>query len=168
MPTIDLIVAATDFSKASETAMTYAKSMALRYGAALRIVHVAEDVAAMYANVEGPVPDLEGLQQQAEQDDERELAKTVTREDRQILDVRPVMLSSAPVAAAIVEYARGQRAGLIVMGTHGRTGIARLLLGSVAEHVIRLADCPVLTVRTPADPSDEAVGVEERELAGVA
>jgi nucleotide-binding universal stress UspA family protein len=52
-------------------------------------------------------------------------------------------------AHAIAEYARGHGIELIVMGTHGRTGVSRALLGSVAERVVRKAPCPVLTVRTP-------------------
>lgn len=55
-----------------------------------------------------------------------------------------------PTARSIVESARDSKADLIVMGTHGRHGMAHLLLGSVAERVVRIATCPVLTVRPPA------------------
>ena len=58
------------------------------------------------------------------------------------------MTSNAP-AAAIVDYAKDKRIDLIVAGTHGRGGVARLLLGSVTERVVRTAPCPVLTVRHP-------------------
>ena len=53
-------------------------------------------------------------------------------------------------AAAIVEFARSENVDLIVMGTHGRTGFSRLLMGSVAEAVVRKAPCPVLTLKEPA------------------
>ena len=58
-------------------------------------------------------------------------------------------LEEGDAAKRILEVAQEIQAGLIVMGTHGRTGLGRLLLGSVAEHVLRKATCPVLTVRVP-------------------
>lgn len=59
----------------------------------------------------------------------------------------PVVVTAASAALAIVDYATEHAIDLIVMGTHGRTGLAHLALGSVAEQVVRLAPCPVLTVR---------------------
>ena len=62
--------------------------------------------------------------------------------------VRPGMRTGSP-AQEIVDVARSEQADLVIMGTHGRGGMSRVLLGSVADRVIRLAPCPVLTVRTP-------------------
>ena len=59
------------------------------------------------------------------------------------------MVTAISPAAAIVDYARREQIDLIVMGTHGRGGVAHLLMGSVAERVVRTAPCPVLTVRHP-------------------
>ena len=64
------------------------------------------------------------------------------------LTVRPLMRTGAP-AQEIVDLATAEHADLVIMGTHGRGGVSRVLLGSVADRVIRLAPCPVLTVRTP-------------------
>ena len=57
------------------------------------------------------------------------------------------LLTEGPAAASIVRAAKRNRVGLIVLGTHGRGGVARMVLGSVAEQVVRMAHCPVLTVR---------------------
>jgi nucleotide-binding universal stress UspA family protein len=65
-------------------------------------------------------------------------------------------LLTGPVAGTIVEYAQSHAADLIVMGTHGRSGVAHLLLGSVAERVVRTAPCPVLTVRQHPLPASVA------------
>jgi nucleotide-binding universal stress UspA family protein len=65
------------------------------------------------------------------------------------LPTRQVLLSSHAPASTIVEYARQEGIDLIVTGTHGRGGVAHLLMGSVAERVVRTAPCPVLTVRHP-------------------
>jgi nucleotide-binding universal stress UspA family protein len=67
-------------------------------------------------------------------------------------------------AQVIVQFARERGCSLIVMGTHGRTGLERLLMGSVAEQVVRKAPCPVLTVKTPV-PELAAVPAQEPELA---
>ena len=65
------------------------------------------------------------------------------------LPKRAVVLTSNAPAAAIVDYAAQERIDLIVAGTHGRGGVAHLLMGSVAERIVRTAPCPVLTVRHP-------------------
>ena len=66
-----------------------------------------------------------------------------------MLRARPIIITSNTPALAIVGYARDARVDLIVMGTHGRGAMAHLLMGSVAERVVRTAPCPVLTVRHP-------------------
>ena len=63
--------------------------------------------------------------------------------------ITPAVVTAAAPAAAIIEYANEYRVNLIVMGTHGRGAFAHLLMGSVAERVVRLAACPVLTVKQP-------------------
>lgn len=69
-----------------------------------------------------------------------------------------VVIRTSPVGDIILDEAQAQSAELIVMGTHGRSGVKRLFLGSVAEHVVRHATCPVVTVRETADATTAAVG----------
>jgi nucleotide-binding universal stress UspA family protein len=77
------------------------------------------------------------------------VAALLTDEDRRVLRAQPMVLTASRPTDAILSYARDVNADLIVMGTHGRTGVAHLFMGSVAEHVVRAAPCPVLTVRHP-------------------
>jgi nucleotide-binding universal stress UspA family protein len=76
------------------------------------------------------------------------------------IDVKTDVVNGS-TAKAIVEYAISHGCSLIVMGTHGRTGISHLLMGSVAERVVREAPCPVLTVRQAPAEADLPVGVRE-------
>ena len=78
-----------------------------------------------------------------------QLDALINDEDRRDLDAKPVLLTSSTPALAIVNHAKEADIDLIVMGTHGRGGFGHLLMGSVAEKVVRLAPCPVLTVRHP-------------------
>jgi nucleotide-binding universal stress UspA family protein len=73
----------------------------------------------------------------------------LTDEDRAQLHARAVVHTAVSPAEAIVEYAKAEAVDVIVIGTHGRSGFSRVLMGSVAERVVRLAPCPVLTVRHP-------------------
>ena len=77
---------------------------------------------------------------------EHELARIIQHLQDGRLEARS-LLRHGPAAEMILEAAASERAGLIVMGTHGRTGMTHVLMGSVAQHVVRSAPCPVLTVR---------------------
>ena len=81
-----------------------------------------------------------------EQDARQRLDAALTSAERDHFKVRSIVRVGDPLFE-IVEYARTERVDLIVMGTHGRTGMSHLFLGSVAERVVRTAQCPVLTVR---------------------
>jgi nucleotide-binding universal stress UspA family protein len=122
------VLFATDFSPASERAALVAADMARLGGVALHVVHVVP-----------PVTD-------AADSDERLKNFAARLGDGR---VRTALLSGR-VAHQIIRYARQEGIGLIVLGTHGRTGVSRVLLGSVAESVVRLAQCPVLTVPAAA------------------
>ena len=89
-----------------------------------------------------PIPHQHVLEESARQ----QLAAIVTDDDRRTLHAEAVVRSAASAAQAIVDDARDQGIDLIVVGTHGRGGVSRVLLGSVAERVVRTAPCPVLTV----------------------
>ena len=115
----------TDFSRASEAAGCVAREMAVQAGARLHVLHVVSPVT----DPSLPAEHLAGAA--------RSLADGLRVE---------TALLSGWAGRNIVDYAREKRIDLIVVGTHGRTGITHALLGSVAETVIRLAPCLVLTV----------------------
>ena len=149
MLAIKTILHATDFSERSDFALRLACALARHYGARLVILHVAEPPTAVAA--EGvlmlpPTIDLEPL---------RERLQQLRPEDPKILVEHRLVQGGA--AEEILQAAQECKCDLIVMGTHGRTGLGRLLMGSVAEQVVRKAACPVVTVKTPyllASPSE--------------
>jgi nucleotide-binding universal stress UspA family protein len=134
------VLVATDFSQPSDAALAYGRALARSFGASLHVVHVVENY---FLRPTAAVPHL------VQQTKMRLLDEQLTGEDRQLLDARAVLEVSDEPAQAIVGYAKAQDVDLIVMGTHSRGGLERLLVGSVAEHVVRTAPCPVLTVRHP-------------------
>jgi len=137
----------TDFSSHSANAMRYGYSFAKQYGSALHVVHVVQDVLPYVANVEMPIAPavlVDDMERAARQ----QLEEVVPEAWDSELQVVRVLRRGSPFVE-IVRYAKEQDVDLIVMGTHGRTGIAHMLLGSVAEKVVRKAPCPVLTVRSP-------------------
>ncbi len=131
----------TDFSDLSKPAFELASALARDYGAKLTVLHVAvpppvfaPDGIAMPMPVEEPFEDRAKLAE-FRSDDPR-----VTVEHR--------LVEGSP-AEEILRIAREMKADLIVVGTHGKGGLARLIVGSVAESVLRKASCPVLTVKNP-------------------
>lgn len=142
------VLVATDFSEPSEVALTYGRHFARMFGATLHVMHVVENVMARFAADAYPVL-LPDLQKEVEDAGEKRLMAALTPDDLTELHAVPVVRTSAAPAAAIVEYAKEAGVDLIIMGTHGRGAMAKLLMGSVAERVVRMAGCPVLTVRHP-------------------
>lgn len=130
----------TDFSPASEPAGRVAREMAVQCGARLHVVHAVPPVTD---------PGLAAEHLSA--------AAAVLREGLRY----EVVLLSGRAASAITQYARDKAIDLIVIGTHGRTGVSRAVLGSVAERVVRTAPCLVLTVPGAALASRAAPAVEE-------
>ena len=134
------ILVATDFSDASEVAIDYGRALARTFGASLHLLHVMENLFLH------PVPvDPYRLKAAAA----KRLGERLTDDDRAALHANAVLETSDNPAEEIVKYAGAHNIDLIVMGTHGRGAIAQLLVGSVAEKVVRTAPCPVLTVRHP-------------------
>jgi len=142
------VLVATDFSKCSDIALTYGRSLARQFGARLHVMHVVEPIAADI-NVGGFVTAIPELQASLDEEERGQLDALLTEDDRHTLRATVVLVSLAGPAQAIVEYATTENVDLIVVGTHGRRGISHLLMGSVAERVVRTAPCPVLTVRNP-------------------
>lgn len=131
------ILVPTDFSAPSDAALAYARIVARRFNATLHLMHVAENVFLRAIVADPRDADAATL---------RQLDERLTDENRRAGAV-PVVERSDEPADAIVSYAKTAGIDLIVMGTHGRSGLAHLLMGSVAEHVLRAAPCPVVTVR---------------------
>lgn len=142
------VLVATDFSDASGAALEYGRQFTRMFGATLHVMHVVENVMARFAADAYPVL-LPDLQREVEESGEKRLLALLTPEDRSQLHAVPIVRTSTSPAAAIVEYAKDADVDLIIMGTHGRGAVAKLLMGSVAERVVRTAACPVLTVRHP-------------------
>ena len=134
------ILVATDFRPASDAALTYGRALAKQFGARLHLLHAAENDF-----LRATVTDPHVLRAAVA----RRLEELLTAEDRGERSAHAVLETSDQPAEAITEYAKNARIDLIVMGTHGRTGVSHFLVGSVAERVVRTAPCPVLTVRHP-------------------
>lgn len=143
-----IILVPYDFSETSDVALGYAKEFARRFGAVLHLLHVVSD-----AHI-GPGTEafwgVSGLEVQRRWVAEAgaKLEDLCSTEERTAFNVRTAVEVGTPFVG-IIRYARSHHVDLIVMGTHGRGPVKHLLLGSVAEQVVRQAPCPVLTVRHP-------------------
>jgi nucleotide-binding universal stress UspA family protein len=146
---IQNVLMATDFSEASERALEYARELARAFGASLHVMHVLEDLAAHAWTTEVYVAALPGVHEEMEKQARERLDQLVAPDREGPLQIQTVLRLGSPFVE-IVRYAREAHIDLIVMGTHGRGAIAHMLLGSVAERVVRKAQCPVLTVRHEA------------------
>ncbi len=149
MVTLKRILVATDFGEAADVALTYGRELARTFGASLDLLHVADNFIARGFAGEGYIAAYPQMQSDVEDAAARNLAARLSDEDRAVLGARAIVRSSTSPALTIVDYARETGCNLIVMGTHGRGAMAHLLMGSVAERVVRMAPCPVLTVRHP-------------------
>jgi universal stress protein A len=145
MKQIRRILYATDFSPASRRAFDAAVLMAKSFKARLTIASVVMPVAALpEAYIDGMM--VEGLDRQARRWSAGQLERLATRAKKAGVNVAVVLRHGDP-AEEIVRASRGMKADLIVVGTHGRRGLPKFVLGSVAQRVVSTASCPVLTVR---------------------
>ena len=145
------VIFPTDFSPLSQQALHYATALARDTGATLLITHVEEDPLA-YGAGEGFV----AVPQWTTEAIKNRLESVVPPDPRVEHEHRLLM---GDPASMIVQLAQEEKADLIVMGTHGRSGLSRLLMGSVAEQVVRQAPCPVLTIKQPqAVPAPQESG----------
>jgi nucleotide-binding universal stress UspA family protein len=149
MPKFAKILVPTDFSERAAGAVRHAKSIGEKFGSEIRLLHVLPDMSVVLpeAVVPAPVqpPDMAELQANAVDG----LKKVVQEFGLDKLNVTFEARIGSP-ADEIVDAAKGWGADLVSLGTHGRTGLSHLLLGSVAERVVRTAPCPVLTCRPTA------------------
>lgn len=159
MLTVKTILHPTDFSRFSAAGFQLACALARDYGARLVLVHVAPPVEIMhgsfYASPPTPPDDLEAVKEEL----------FALKPADPTVDVE-YFFRRGDVAGEILSLAKEVAADIIVLGTHGRTGLSRLLMGSVAERVLREAECPVVTVKRPVGA--EAVAGGETHTAAVA
>jgi nucleotide-binding universal stress UspA family protein len=152
VPTFTKIVAATDFSEDSKLALSFAEELARKFSADLVVLHVDQPLAPVMMTPElGPAMDVGAMGRIAEEQRllaQRELDKIAARLRDGGLKVKSMLKVGSPFLE-ILHTAQSEGADLIVLGTHGRTGLAHVLMGSVAERVVQKAPCPVLTIRHP-------------------
>jgi universal stress protein A len=146
MLALKTVLVPTDFSDASESALRYGKAMAEAFGASLHVVHVMEDLLAHAWAAEVYVSSMPQLRDEIEKESRQRLETLLGEGDRTKFRAETALLAGNPFLE-IIRYAKAHDVDLIVMGTHGRGPIAHMLLGSVAEKVVRKSPCPVLTVR---------------------
>jgi nucleotide-binding universal stress UspA family protein len=142
------ILVPTDFSKFSQHALMYAAAFAEKFGAELYLLHVVQDLALF-------IPDMVTVSPPLAPSVDQLTAAAGTAFDRLLkenplpgITVHREVRQGTPFYE-IIRYAREIDVDLIIMGTHGHSGLAHVLLGSVSEKVVRKAPCPVLTVRHP-------------------
>ena len=145
---INNVLVATDFSEPSAAALNYGREIARTFNATLHVLNVADNVYLQFGGEAymGVLPDL---QNDVEAAARAQLDALLDAEDRTALRAKPVVITAIGKPAAIVDYAGQHAIDLIVMGTHGRGAVGHVLMGSVAERVVRTAPCPVLTVHHP-------------------
>ena len=142
------ILAPTDFSDSSKKAISDAFELARTLGATLLLLHVLEP--SPYRG-EFTQPTMgEELLGDLERQASAALAQVLPEAQQAKIEVSRAVAIGSP-SQKIVETAEAEHVDLIVMATHGRTGLSHLLIGSVAERVVRTAPCPVLTIRPPAE-----------------
>lgn len=145
---IKSILFPTDFSEGSAQALKYAVDLVNRYGAKLYLLHVIYDIAkgsGWYV----PHISMDQLYKDIEEGAKKELERFGNEEIGGLKNVERVVIKGVP-HEEIINFAKSNKIDLIVIGTHGRKGLDRILFGSTAAQVVRFAPCPVLTVRIPS------------------
>ena len=144
---LDKILVPTDFSDFSKPAVEYACAIAARFGSELHLLHVVPDPAMLVP--EAAAFSVESMQAQA-QSMAKDAAAQLEKLPGDGWDNGKAIIREVRVGTAfleIIEYAKDQDVDLIVIGTHGRSALMHILMGSVAERVVRKSPCPVLTVK---------------------
>jgi nucleotide-binding universal stress UspA family protein len=155
-PTIQKIVAPTDFTVRADQAVTYAAALATTLKASVHLVHVLEEPFVAGGEWDLYVGDAQEVRERLYADVRSRLSAIAVSLEKRGLSVT-TEIQSGSASEGIINSARAAGADLIVMSTHGRSGLPHLLLGSVAERVIRGAHCPVLAVRESLRDQDTAI-----------
>jgi nucleotide-binding universal stress UspA family protein len=140
----------TDFSPASTPAFRKAVELTKALRGQLALVHILSPVLVPVMGAETYIPaaTYDQIERTARGAAARHLRRLAAVAKKAGARTSTYLIEGAPVADRSVRVARARRASMIVMGTHGRTGVTRLMLGSVASRVVATASCPVLTVRS--------------------
>jgi len=154
-PDIKRILVPVDFSSNSQRALDYAHGLALKFDAALHLVHVCEAPTAMTPALDAYAIAYSDWSQRLGEEAEKQL-NAITPALGDVVKVTTEVLFGR-AASAIVEAVVTNKADLIVMGTHGHGAVMHVLMGNVAERVVRTAPCPVLTVREPKPGTEPVV-----------
>jgi universal stress protein A len=144
------ILVTTDFSEAGDHAITHAFRIAADHGAEVLLLHVIETIITpnpLYAHYYPTDLLTPEIRARAEADAEQALLERIPKAEALAAVPHRVVVSQGMPAEEIIRTTQEQRADLVVISTHGRTGLKRFLLGSTAERVIRSVQCPVLVVR---------------------
>jgi len=144
----DQILIPTDGSEGTRGAVEHVIDLATTYEAALHTIYVIDTNVGVDSSVPGTLDALEEVGENA-------IDEVIRQAEAAGVNTIERVVAQGPPHQAILDYVEEHDIDLVVMGTHGRTGLDRYLLGSVTEKVVRLSDAPVLTVRLPAESSDE-------------
>jgi len=160
--TLDHILIPTDFSACADHALTHAVDLAERFGARLHLLHVVNELDPDWYGITDAQKRAVKLRDQIEAE-ARERLQALSPEDERDIETTVSLQLSFDVADSINEYVEEREVDLVVMGTHGRKGLDRLMLGNVADKIIRHAPCPVMTVReeVPWAEAENKVAFEE-------
>ncbi len=153
------ILVPTDFSDFSTAAIEHASSLALLYGAKMHLVHVIDTVPVFGApNLALTAEPMAGV---LEANAQEEMRKFVYWKLKNSTNLEQIILHGDP-CQEVVNYSQQHEIDLIVIATHGRTGLAHMLMGSVAEKIVRLSSVPVLAVK-PTELRDRVLTKEDIE-----
>src|SRR5262245_3672220 len=147
-----------DFSDTSDIALRYGKALAGAFGSSLHVIHVVQEPYAQPWAVEAYGFSMATLQEDWIKEANAKLEGVLSADDRRTLKATATTILGHPVAE-ILRFATDERIDLVVMGTHGRGPLGHMVMGSVAERVVRHAPCPVLTVHE----SEREFVIPERE-----
>lgn len=153
---IQHILVPTDFSPAAQHAVHWARRFAQTHDATLHLLHVMAEYSPEWFGSEETMPQVGQVQEQLEDEARDGLERIASAVQKTGIQTQREIRYSLDVADTVLEYADEIDAGLIVTGTHGRKGLSHVILGSVAEKVVRRAHRPVLTVGTEA-PDQPAI-----------
>lgn len=148
VPALHHILCPVDFSAHSDRAMEYAADLAQRFQADLTVLHVVYDPLDITCS-HIPHPPLEQLREEMIREAERMLERRVRRRLRHLPRTKTAVAAGPPFRQ-IIRFAQDHHVDLIVMGTQGLAGLDRLIMGSTAERVVRMASCPVVSIHAAA------------------
>lgn len=146
MISIKNILCPIDYSVYSEKALKYAIEFAEKYNAKLYLMHVLD--IRIYDITDPELYNVNVIDKETINKLRERLHKCISEDTRKNIEVETIVIEGVPFSE-IIKKAREYKVDLIVLGTHGRTGLSHAIMGSVAEKVVRKAPCPVLTIRHP-------------------